>query len=539
MPSWRRCTSPSPRCGSGAARGARRAEARRPRGHGPASRSPSWRSTPTLAALFDAVSRRAAVTFGYRGAAPPRALRRRAPLGHWYVVGHDLDRDAPRAFRADRIEGDRSAPPARSSPARLDPATYLRDDPLRLRRRPPGRGARPRRRDTGELGGRAARRDAVVERRDDGGVVVVGLPVVNRAAFRRGCWGCSTTPRCSGPPELRAELVAWLEAIAWQAGRRREPAPTPSAAPRPRARDGAVDPRPPRRRPSPSSRRASRCRAELERDLELLLIAGCRRTPPTGSSTSGSTTAPCASASPSTSTDRCGSRPPKARDPRRGPRAARGAGLRPAGPLATALAKLEDGARRSRPARGRRRRERPPRALRRRRPRGERVEIDYYSFARDEITTASSTRGAPFHAFGALVPRGVVPPRAATSACSASTASAPSGRPARRSSHRSAASRDSSSRHGDSCTDPQPENPRVTLSLRAVGRLGRGELPRTRASRTWPTARSGWSWRSARPRGSSASCSALGPEARVAAPDRSAAGRTGRRARATRAGTAR
>ena len=63
--------------------------------------------TPGVAALFEAVSRRAPITFSYRG-----GTRRLQPYGvvlrwgHWYVVGHDVERDAPRAFRIDRIDGE-------------------------------------------------------------------------------------------------------------------------------------------------------------------------------------------------------------------------------------------------------------------------------------------------------------------------------------------------------------------------------------------------------------------------------------------------
>ena len=52
--------------------------------------------TPGVAALFEAVSRRAPITFSYRG-----GTRRLQPYGvvlrwgHWYVVGHDVERDAP------------------------------------------------------------------------------------------------------------------------------------------------------------------------------------------------------------------------------------------------------------------------------------------------------------------------------------------------------------------------------------------------------------------------------------------------------------
>src|SRR5438270_8893541 len=62
---------------------------------------------PALATLFDAFRRRAVVTFAYRGrtrTVEPWGLS--SKRGHWYVVGFDRDREAIRAFRADRVEGD-------------------------------------------------------------------------------------------------------------------------------------------------------------------------------------------------------------------------------------------------------------------------------------------------------------------------------------------------------------------------------------------------------------------------------------------------
>ena len=62
---------------------------------------------PALATLFDAFRRRAVVTFSYRAetrTVEPWGLS--SKRGHWYVVGFDRDRDAVRAFRADRIDGD-------------------------------------------------------------------------------------------------------------------------------------------------------------------------------------------------------------------------------------------------------------------------------------------------------------------------------------------------------------------------------------------------------------------------------------------------
>jgi len=70
---------------------------------------------PAFEPLWNAVVTRTAVRFGYRRAsAPPHsepAVRTLEPWGivsyhgHWYVVGHDRDRDAPRMFRLSRVEG--------------------------------------------------------------------------------------------------------------------------------------------------------------------------------------------------------------------------------------------------------------------------------------------------------------------------------------------------------------------------------------------------------------------------------------------------
>lgn len=77
---------------------------------------PSPDELPALPALFDAVRLRAEVTFAYRGETRrlhPAALRFRS--GHWYVVGFDEDRQAPRTFRVDRIEAAPRLGPAGSA----------------------------------------------------------------------------------------------------------------------------------------------------------------------------------------------------------------------------------------------------------------------------------------------------------------------------------------------------------------------------------------------------------------------------------------
>jgi len=167
---------------------------------------------PALPDCFDAVARRRRLEFEYRG-----DVRRLEPygvvhkFGHWYVVGRDLDRDAPRAFRVDRIDGEPSLgePGSFEPPPGTDPARYVRDDPLSYGEEPPV---------TATVLVAAARAalvvdqlgdDAVVERRDDGSIVV-GLEVVNREAFRTWLLELLEHGEVLTPPELRGEVVDWL-----------------------------------------------------------------------------------------------------------------------------------------------------------------------------------------------------------------------------------------------------------------------------------------------------------------------------------------
>lgn len=172
--------------------------------------------TPALPDCFDAVSRRRVLTFRYRDderRLEPYGVVHR--IGHWYVVGRDVDRDAPRSFRIDRIEGtpDAGASGAFEPPADVDPSAFVRDDPLQFGEEQPvaarvlvdaTRAAWV----TDELGP-----EVVVERRDDG-AVVVELRVVNRTAFRTWVLGLLEHAEVLEPEDLRADLVAWLEAMA-------------------------------------------------------------------------------------------------------------------------------------------------------------------------------------------------------------------------------------------------------------------------------------------------------------------------------------
>jgi proteasome accessory factor B len=169
---------------------------------------------PNLSVLFGAVSSRTPVELRYhekdRRIDPYRLEFQR---GRWYLTGRDHDRDEERNFRLDRIEG---------PVALLDEPPFPATDPSA----PLGRA-----RGVWALGGEeevvarvridAAQArwavqhvgpDHVVADEEDGSVVVE-LPVTNRDAFRSFVLGFLDHAEVLEPPELRAEMVAWLTAL--------------------------------------------------------------------------------------------------------------------------------------------------------------------------------------------------------------------------------------------------------------------------------------------------------------------------------------
>lgn len=166
-----------------------------------------------LATLFAATNERRVVTFLYRGEerhVEPRGLAFRS--GHWYLSGFDQDRQGVRNFRRDRIE---SEPVAGSAGAFARPEG------------PPPRPVRPWEMGEGEpvltrvlvdpdlatwveqdLGS-----DAIEERRPDGSVVIV-LSVSSVPGLRSFVLGFLARAEVIDPPEMRAGMVEWLEAMA-------------------------------------------------------------------------------------------------------------------------------------------------------------------------------------------------------------------------------------------------------------------------------------------------------------------------------------
>ena len=176
---------------------------------------------PALPALHAALRARATVGFGYRG-----ERRRVDPAllhfdgGWWYLVGYDLDRDAPRTFRVDRMEPEVSAgePGSAQLPDGFDPHAALPDVPWRI-----GEGAQV----TVEVQVDATMAALVVDevgeqavlRRIDDGSVVLGMEVTNTDALRTWLLELGDHAEVLAPTAVRVDMVAWLEAVAAPAAR--------------------------------------------------------------------------------------------------------------------------------------------------------------------------------------------------------------------------------------------------------------------------------------------------------------------------------
>jgi proteasome accessory factor B len=171
---------------------------------------------PALAPVFEATRRRAPVRFTYRGErrhVEPWGLS--SKRGRWYVVGFDRDREQMRVFRADRIEGtaELGDDDAFEVPEGFRPEAELAEEPWQLGggapvpvrvRVDPGRAA--------DLVARAGN-GADVEWEPDGGAVVT-LPVTNVDGLRSLVFEYLEHAEVLEPPEVRAGVVAWLEAVA-------------------------------------------------------------------------------------------------------------------------------------------------------------------------------------------------------------------------------------------------------------------------------------------------------------------------------------
>jgi len=170
-----------------------------------------------LPVLREAAARRALVAYRYRGKdrrLDPYGLLLRG--GFWYVVGHDHEHDELRTYRVDRIEGDVVAGDASSfeRPEGFDLRRAFPSDPKRI-------GVDDE--DAVALVRVDASRAASVERelgvdrvtqRHPAGAIDVEVPCANAAAFRSWILGLLDHGEVLEPAALRADVVAWLQAVA-------------------------------------------------------------------------------------------------------------------------------------------------------------------------------------------------------------------------------------------------------------------------------------------------------------------------------------
>jgi predicted DNA-binding transcriptional regulator YafY len=167
-----------------------------------------------VAVLFGALAERRRVQFSYRGESrqvDPWRLAFRA--GHWYLFGHDHRRGGSRTFRVDRLQsepepvGDAGSFDRPAGAAGGPPPPWLLGDEDEAVASLLVDAAQA------HWAVAAAGPESVQERRPDGSAVLA-IRVTNRAGFRSFVLGFLDHAELLGPPELRAELVGWLETVA-------------------------------------------------------------------------------------------------------------------------------------------------------------------------------------------------------------------------------------------------------------------------------------------------------------------------------------
>ena len=166
----------------------------------------------TVAALFDAVARKARIEFKYRDKkrkVEPYGLAHRH--GHWYVVGRQRDIDEIRIYRVDRLKklsvGDDEAF-ERPAGFRVDSAMIDR---------PWDRGDEPMMAtvvfdsDIAWIARRELPATATINETDDG--LEVKLAVANADAFVGWIIGFVDQAEIVDPPELRSRMIEHIEAV--------------------------------------------------------------------------------------------------------------------------------------------------------------------------------------------------------------------------------------------------------------------------------------------------------------------------------------
>lgn len=170
-----------------------------------------------LPVIFEAIAQCRTLQFRYRF--PDRVEDRTVdPLqltfarGHWYLRGHDHDRDDERSFRVDRIEGD-VKPVEGSSFERRSGSRPLVLAGWELGDAEPVEARLLVDADQAGWARHLLGADSVVEERPDGSLVF-GLTVRNPEGFRSLVLTFLEHAEVLEPRSLRDDLVSWLELVA-------------------------------------------------------------------------------------------------------------------------------------------------------------------------------------------------------------------------------------------------------------------------------------------------------------------------------------
>lgn len=171
-------------------------------------------SESALLALYDARQQRAAVKFTYNDVVRDLDLWAvRFRNGHWYAVGWDHTRRDQRVFRVDRIEDEAQVvrPATVSVPADVDVDALITDQ-AHLPGNEPA---------VAEVWVDALHApvavasvgpDAACTEGADGSVTL-RFPISHRGAFRSWLFDFRHHAEVLGPPELRADVIEWLQAM--------------------------------------------------------------------------------------------------------------------------------------------------------------------------------------------------------------------------------------------------------------------------------------------------------------------------------------
>ena len=167
---------------------------------------------PALGDIFQAVTEQRVADFAYGGqhrSLEPWTLA--FDQGHWYVVGHDQGRDDKRTFRVDRIEGDVALGPPGGFQQPEGTAGWVSFQPWKFGTDPPVTALLKVDPDQAVWAARRLGQEPL-ERNSDGSAV---FEVVVRSpdAFRSLVLEFLEHAEILGPPELRADMVAWLEGL--------------------------------------------------------------------------------------------------------------------------------------------------------------------------------------------------------------------------------------------------------------------------------------------------------------------------------------